>query len=539
VSARPQGLFLDSPRDRAAAVLLAVLLLAAFLPTLVELVREWVTVPEYGHGLLMPPVAAWMVWRRRRDLASLPRGGANSRLVPLLGALALVPLTGVLLLGEMNLSWFLKPLAFVGALAACIALLYSWRGLRALAAPLLVLLLMCPVPWRLVIDVTLPLKRHASVLATGLMDLSGLEAGLQGNLIHVPGITSLWIADQCSGVRSLLSLMSIAIVGCLFWKRHWSVKLVVVLSCVPITVLVNALRIWLTAVLAVHVSPETAQGFFHVGEGFLLFLAAATILWGWARLLGAVLPRGSSPSRAPVRPARAGRSMRPVMPRVAYALAAFSLGLAALGVYHARARVSDVPPSTEAVARMRSAFSGLPLDVAEGAYHGEPVTWDEEIIGRSGADAYGAVRYEDGDGREYQVYIAGAVRNASNFHAPNVCLPSANWETLAAQSVPFTGFPVAETSARMQRLLLQRGDDRMLTYYWFQAGARPAGGEWTVRFYRLLDLIRDEPLAPTMIVSIYVPVRGSVESTEAAARGFLSVIGPHLREATASGGTHG
>jgi len=518
-------------------VLLAVLLLAAFLPTLVELGREWVSVPEYGHGLLMPPVAAWMIWRRRRDLASLRRG-ADSRLVPLLGALVLLPLTGLLLLGEMNLSWFLKPLAFVGALTACIALLFSWRGLRALAAPLLVLLLMCPVPWRLVIDVTLPLKRHASVLATGLMDISGLEAALQGNLIHVPGITSLWIADQCSGVRSLLSLMSIAVVGCLFWKRHWSIKLAVILSCIPITVVVNALRIWLTAVLAVHVSPETAQGFFHVGEGFLLFFAAAAILWGWARLLGAVLPRGSSPSPDPVRPARAG-PVRPVTPRVAYALAVLTLALATLGVYHARARVSDVSPSTEALARMRGAFSGLPLDVAQGAYLGEPLTWDEEIIRRSGADAYGAVRYEDGDGREYQVYIAGALRNPSNFHAPNVCLPSADWETLAAQSVPFTGFPVADTSARMQRLLLQRGDDRMLTYYWFQAGARPAAGEWTVRFYRLLDLIRNEPLAPTMIVSIYVPVRGSVEATEAAARGFLSTIGPHLREATASGGTHG
>ena len=534
---RPQGLFLGSPRDRGAAVLLALLLSVAFLPTLVELGREWVTVPEYGHGLLMPPVAAWMIWSRRRDLAAIRRGPDN-RWLPLLGALALLPLTGVLLLGEMNLSWFLKPLAFVGALVACIALLYSWRGIRALAAPLLVLLLMCPVPWRLVIDVTLPLKRHASVLATGLMDLSGLEAGLEGNLIHVPGITSLWIADQCSGVRSLLSLMSIAVVGCLFWRRHWSVKLAVILSCIPITVLVNALRIWLTAVLAVHVSPDTAQGFFHFGEGFLLFLAAAAILWGWARLLSAILPQGRSPRPAPERAPRAGPA-RPVAPRVAYAVAVASLALATFLVYHVRARVGDLPQSAEALARMREAFSGLPLDVAQGAYHGEPLKWDEEIIRRSGADAYGAFRYEDGDGRVYQVYIAGALRTASNFHAPNVCMPSADWETLAAQSVPFTGFPVAETSARMQRLLLQRGDDRMLTYYWFQAGARPAGGEWTVRFYRLLDLIRNEPLAPTMIVSIYVPVRGSVEATEAAARGFLSTIGPYLREATTSGGTHG
>lgn len=537
MSVRPQGLFLASPRDRAGAVLLAILLLAAFLPTLVELGREWVDVPEYGHGLLMPPVAAWMIWSRRRELAALRRG-ADTRWLPLLGALALVPLTGILLLGEMNLSWFLKPLAFVGALTACIALLYSWRGLRALAAPLLVLFLMCPVPWRLVIDVTLPLKRHASVLATGLMDFSGLEAGLEGNLIHVPGITSLWIADQCSGVRSLLSLVSIAVVGCLFWRRHWGVKLAVVASCIPITVLVNALRIWLTALLAVHVSAEAAQGFFHIGEGFLLFLAAAAILWVWARLLSAVLPGGRLPRARLAQPAPAP-SARPFAPRVAYAVAVAVLACATVGVYHVRARVADVPDDADAVARMRDAFAGLPLEVGQGAYRGEPLAWDEEIIRRSGADAYGAMRYEDGDGRVYQVYIAGALRNSSNFHAPNVCMPSADWETLAAQSVSFAGAPAAGTLDRMQRLLLQRGEDRMITYYWFQAGGRPAAGEWTVRFYRLLDLLRSKPLSPTMIVSIYVPVSGGIEATEAAARGFLSRIEPYLREATSSGGTHG
>jgi EpsI family protein len=257
------------------------------------------------------------------------------------------------------------------------------------------------------------------------------------------------------------------------------------------------------------------------------------MLWAWARLLSAVLPGGRLPSAkpghsAPALPARA------LAPRAAYAAAVVVLAFAAVGVYYVRARVADVPDDAAAVARMRAAFAGLPLEVAQGAYRGEPQEWDEEIIRRSGADAYGAVRYEDDDGRVYQVYIAGALRNSSNFHAPNVCMPSANWETLAAQSVSF-----AETSAPMQRLLLQRGEDRMITYYWFQAGERPAGGEWTVRFYRLLDLLRNEPLSPTMIVSIYVPVSGSVEATEAAARGFLSTIGPHLREATASGGTHG
>jgi EpsI family protein len=519
-------------------VVLGGLLLGAFAPTLVELGREWVHVPEYGHGLLMPPVAAWMIWNRRRQLGALRRR-RDLRWLPLAAACALVPIGGLLLLGEMKLSWFLKPMAFVGALAACIAVLYSWRGLKALAAPLVVLGLMCPIPWRIVVGLTLPLKRHASVVATGLMDFSGLEASLEGNLIHVPGISSLWIADQCSGVRSLISLVSVAILGCLFWKRHWLLKAAVIVSCVPIAVVVNGLRIYVTALLASHVSPEAAQGFFHLFEGFFLFGAGALMLLGWAWLLGALVPRRRSRQRPPPRARRAPAPFAPSpATRLAFGVALVSLALASAGVYRVRGRLGDVRPDAAAIAGMQETLRGLPLAVAD-TYYGEALEWDKRIVDGSGADAYRAVRYEDGYGRVYQVYIGGALRNADNFHAPNVCLPSANWETVAAASVPFTAFPVAAEAPRMQRLLLQRGSDRMLAFYWFQAGPRLAGQEWLVRFYRLLDLVRDVPLSPTMIVSVYVPVSEGVEATEAAARQFLSTIGPYLREATVSGGIHG
>lgn len=267
------------------------LLLLAFWPTLVELVSEWIARPEYGHGFLMPPVAAWLLWLNRGQLRRAEQKPS------LAGALLLVPCMLLLLLGEMKLSWFLKPYAFVASVGCLIWALYGKAVLRICLPSLLVLLLMCPLPGRVQRDLTLPLKRTAALFATGLLDVTGIHATLEGNLIHLPGLESLWVADACSGIRSLISLASLAVVAAVFWPAPWPVRAVVVASSVPVAVLVNGLRLWLTGFLSVHVSPEAARGFFHLAEGFGMFAIAAVLLATWAWLLALL-----------VRPAEGGKA---------------------------------------------------------------------------------------------------------------------------------------------------------------------------------------------------------------------------------------
>ncbi|MHC4952297.1 MAG: exosortase/archaeosortase family protein [Planctomycetota bacterium] len=260
----------------------AALLLVTFAPTLIELVAEWIERPEYSHGFLMLPIAIWMV----RDRWELVRQAPRRR--SLLGVAVLVFGLMLLMLGEMKLSWFLKPWAFVICVAGLVWSLAGWQVLKAVLPAFLPLLLMCPLPGRVERALTLPLKQHAAVLATGLLDLSGVAATLDGNLIHLPGIDSLWIADACSGIRSLISLVSIALLACVYWNRSIPLKLGVLAACVPIAVLVNGLRIWVTGVLSVRIGPEAAQGFFHFFEGFVLFAVAAVMLLAWAWLLNAI-----------------------------------------------------------------------------------------------------------------------------------------------------------------------------------------------------------------------------------------------------------
>jgi len=276
---------LGDRRHRLLLAIMAGLLAAAFAPTVVELVHEWIIRPEYSHGFLMPPVAAWVLWERRKELAALRPAPS------LMGVLLLVPSLAALLLGELKLFWFLKPYALVATLGSLLWAYYGWRGFRTCLPALVVLLLMCPLPGRVQRDLTLPLKRTAALFATGMLDLCGVHATLEGNLIHLPGIDTLWVADACSGIRSLISLFSLAILACMFWKRSWALRALVVLASIPIAVVVNGGRIWLTGWISARWGPEAAQGFFHFFEGVVLFLVGGAMLVGWAFLLGWIFPR--------------------------------------------------------------------------------------------------------------------------------------------------------------------------------------------------------------------------------------------------------
>jgi len=255
------------------------LLACAVAPTIPELVAEWILRPEYSHGFLMPLVCAWVVWERRDRLAALPRRDTIAGWIVVAFSMLL------LLLGEMKLSFFLKPVAMVTALGGLVLAFRGWQGLKAFVPALIPLCLMCPLPGRVERSLTLPLKNIAALFATGMLDICGVPATLEGNSIHVAGIDSLFVAEACSGIRSLISLGSIAVLAAVFWPRPLWERLAVVAAAPPIAIAINSLRIWLTGMISVHMSPQLAQGVFHFLEGFVLFAVAAVILLAFAMLL--------------------------------------------------------------------------------------------------------------------------------------------------------------------------------------------------------------------------------------------------------------
>ena len=261
------------------------LLVVAFAPTIVRTVQRWWDDPEYGHGFLMPLVAFWLIRRRKDDIPSL-QGGTS-----IVAPLVLIVCVLGMLVGELDFLTSVGAYAFVGALGAVLLAYLGWKGLRVFMPALIVLALACPMPGLVERKITLPLKEVAAKMATTLLQYTGVQAWREGNMIHLEGAESLWVADACSGIRSFISLFSLAVVACLVWPRHWLMKVAVLVAVVPIAVFVNGFRIWLTGWLSVNVSEEAADGAFHFFEGFALFGLAGVLLLGFAALLTWVFPK--------------------------------------------------------------------------------------------------------------------------------------------------------------------------------------------------------------------------------------------------------
>lgn len=205
------------------------------------------------------------------------------------------------------------------------------------------------------------------------------------------------------------------------------------------------------------------------------------------------------------------------------------LGVATWKVYGVRERLAHADADPAAVASLEERLRSLPLAV--GDYRGAEEPMDTEMIRQAGADCYTSVRYRDPQGNEFRVYIGGSIANEENFHAPTYCMPSHGWENVDESTIPFTAYAVGTAEPRMRRMLAQKGASQQLIYYWFQAGRRIADHDLAVRWFRFLDLLADEPFRPTLIVTIYMPVKKDVQRTEEAAAKFLHAMGPHLHAA--------
>jgi EpsI family protein len=209
------------------------------------------------------------------------------------------------------------------------------------------------------------------------------------------------------------------------------------------------------------------------------------------------------------------------------------LAVASWKVYEVRAELAREDADPAAVSRLQERLSRIPL-VIEGGYRGKPHPMSLETARQAGADTFASIDYDDARGNRFQLYVGGAVRNQENFHAPSYCMPATGWELLEESTVPFA-YPVRQEGARMRRLLLQYGNNRMVVYYWFRAGGAIADHEFVVRWYRFLDLLAGRPLAPTLIMTVYAPVPEDLPRTERELRSFLGAIGPTLERVLEEG----
>jgi exosortase len=264
-------------RAVASAAVVAAAILAVYGGVLASLARQWASDDNYSHGFFVVPLAAFFAWERRE---ALKRAAARPSAI----GLAVIAIGLVLFLaGRFGAELFLTRVSLPAVLAGAILFVWGAAPLRILAFPLAFLLLMIPLPAIVFNQIAFPLQLLASRTGEVVIAAAGIPVLREGNVLQLP-TRALEVAEACSGIRSLVSLLMLAIVLGYFTERRTGVRVLIALAAIPIAILANAARVAGTALAAEWVSPAAAEGFFHTFSGWLMFVVAFAGLLAFQRL---------------------------------------------------------------------------------------------------------------------------------------------------------------------------------------------------------------------------------------------------------------
>jgi exosortase len=260
--------------------------LLALLPLLVltywtvvpGMVGDWNNDPNYSHGFLVPLIAGYFAWQKWPELKRLPVRPSNLGFLVVIGSLLL------LIFGFAGTEYFTMRSSLVFLLAGIILFWFGWAVFKGLLLPVGFLLFMVPLPYIVYDAMAFPLKLLVAKFSVAALKLMGIAVLREGNIIMFPQ-TVLEVADACSGLRSLMSLLALAVAYAVFSQRSNLMRVIMVLSAVPIAIATNMFRVIATGVLAQFYGAAAAEGFFHEFAGLAVFALAMILLF----VLGAVL----------------------------------------------------------------------------------------------------------------------------------------------------------------------------------------------------------------------------------------------------------
>ena len=261
-----------SPQNLAPFVIIAALLIAIYFRIAIKLFVDWYNIPDYSHGFLVPLFAAFLIWDKRKTLAI-------TRIHPSWSGISLILLAiALLILGVYGVDLFTSRFSFVVMLGGLVWTFFGRAMLRELRFPLLVLLLAIPFPAIIFNQITFPLQLMASRLASQILPLLGVPVLQEGNVIQLP-IMKLEVAEACSGIRSLMSLFTLAVFYGYFLEKTTTRRVILAAASIPIAVAANVARIVGTGLCVQYWDPQKALGFFHEFSGWVMFVVSLSCLY--------------------------------------------------------------------------------------------------------------------------------------------------------------------------------------------------------------------------------------------------------------------
>lgn len=248
------------------------------------LADAWWNDPNNGHGLLLAPLSIYLAWKAGKSEKASPQLG--------LGLLMLLMAVVARYAADLAAELFVMRCSMILAAGGIVVCYGGIRQLLHWWLPFTLLTLSVPIPEVILNSVALPLQFTASKIGAALLQTRDIPIRLSGNVILMAGKMGqppqqLFVAEACSGLRSLTALISLGVLLGALFLRGWPLRVLLIALTIPVAILINGVRIFITGFLVYYVSPEMGQGFMHTSEGMIMFggafLITAMITWAMSK----------------------------------------------------------------------------------------------------------------------------------------------------------------------------------------------------------------------------------------------------------------
>jgi exosortase D (VPLPA-CTERM-specific) len=444
-----------------------VLVLGFYAPDADLLWTAWMDQEEFSHGPLMLVVSLFLLWRRK-ELLSYPDERGRS--------LGLVVILACILLYALSIKAGIQNMRHLSVLGAIFGLFLTFGGLtyaRYVFPALILLPFVVPPPSFLNSNLSYGLQLFSSDVSVMWLRAVGITVYQDGNIIDL-GKMKLEVAEACSGLRYLYPMVGLgALSGMLFDIHLWKRCLFLVLAA-GVSIIMNSVRIFLTGAFVELTDMGVSEGFFHLFEGWVFFLISfmLTLAICWLTLTKkekSTIGNGVLVVTPPMHPTTSGLSRTPI-----YVALAMCVSLIPLTVF-LRAIEPIIPE--------RATFSSFPLQINGMIAEEDQLPGIEQQILQMTDYFLGHYRAKDLPIITLFVGYYDQQSAGRTPHSPRVCIPSGGWkiQDLTTIDLQKDGQPVP-----VNRVMIGKGEQRLLVYYWFQQRGKFIANEYAAKFNLLM-----------------------------------------------------
>jgi exosortase D (VPLPA-CTERM-specific) len=489
--------------------------------TMEYLLGKW-GMDDFTYSYFIPVVVAYLIWEKRAELSHEPVQRSWLGLLPVSIAILLFWMGE--LAGEYTIMFFSFWLLSVGALWSAM----GRRKLKVIAFPVCLVLTMVPPPMVLYNGLTLQLKLISSQIGVLMLQLSGLTAYREGNVIDL-GFTRLQVVDACSGLRYFFPLIVLGILLAYFFKGALWKKVVLVLSAIPISIVTNSMRIASVGILYQFMGTAAAEGFFHDFSGWFIFMISLGVMLLEMAFLKRIYP--GQVSNEQHKSTREYKVQTDVSEQKNYSgfLRFISLQFVMILLLMGMSVAGIQGVSERNKTSLQKPFSDFPETI--GSWTGKKQTLEKMYLDGLNLADYLLVDFRNSRGEIVNSYVAFSdfQSKGKTSHSPASCLPGSGWDLKDPTKITVTDGK--GRSITINRAMMVMGAERRLTYYWFDQRGRILTDLLQIKLFNIVDSI-SQNRTDGALVRLITPL-GANETPESAdfrLKDFFKQFNPALNQ---------